>query len=75
MTRTRPLQTAAELRAERHARTFLPRQLPPADPRVAQLAAEGYVPVQIASMLRMPLSEVRLQLATQTITTTREAKR
>ena len=74
MTRTRPLQTAAEARAERHARTFLPRQLPPADPRVARLAADGYVPVQIASMLRMPVADVRLQLATQTVTTTREAK-
>jgi hypothetical protein len=77
MTRTRPLQTAADLRAERHARTFLPRQLPPPDPRVARLAADGYVAVQIASMLRMPVADVRLQLAThsQTITTTREAKR
>jgi hypothetical protein len=63
MTRTRPLQTAAELRAERHARTFTPRQLPPPDPRVARLAAEGYVPVQIASILRMPVADVRLMLA------------
>lgn len=72
MTRTRPLQTPADLRAERHARTFLPRQLPPPDPRVARLAAEGYVPVQIASMLRMPVSEVRLQLATQPTTHARK---
>ena len=72
MTRTRPLQTAADLRAERHARTFLPRQLPPPDPRVARLAAEGYVALQIASMLRMPLSEVRLQLAAQPTTHARK---
>jgi hypothetical protein len=63
MTRTRPLQTAAELRAERHARTFVDRQLPPIDPRVARLAADGYVPVQIASILRMPVADVRLMLA------------
>jgi hypothetical protein len=74
MTRTRPLQTPADLRAERHARTFLPRQLPPPDPRVAQLAAEGWFPQQIAMKLEMPVSEVRLQLATQTITTTRARK-
>jgi hypothetical protein len=63
MTRTRPLQTAADLRAERHARTFTASQLPPADPRVLRLSAEGYVPVQIASMLRMPVADVRLMLA------------
>jgi hypothetical protein len=68
MTRTTPLRSEADLRAERHARTFLPRQLPPPDPRVARLAAEGYVPVQIASMLRMPVADVRLQLATQPTT-------
>jgi hypothetical protein len=41
------------------------------------LSAEGYVALQIASMLRMPVADVRLQLAThtQTIMTTREAKR
>jgi hypothetical protein len=63
MTRTRPLQTAAELRAERHARTFTPRQLPPPDPRVARLAADGYVALQIASILRMPVADVRLTLS------------
>ena len=63
MTRTRPLQTAAEARAERHARTFLPRQLPPPDPRVVQLEAENYNALQIASMLRMPVADVRLMLA------------
>jgi len=68
MTRTTPLRSEADLRAERHARTFLPRQLPPPDPRVARLAAEGYVPVQHASMLRMPVADVRLQLATQPTT-------
>lgn len=72
MTRTRPLQTAADLRAERHARTFLPRQLPPADPRVVQLAAEGWFPQQIAMKLEMPVSEVRLQLATHPTTRARK---
>jgi hypothetical protein len=67
-TNIRPWHCPAEARAERHARTFLPRQLPPPDPRVARLAAEGYVPVQIASMLRMPVADVRLQLATQPTT-------
>jgi hypothetical protein len=80
MTRTRPLQTAADLRAERHARTFVDRQLPPIDPRVLTLAAKGYLPSQIASMLRVPVMDVRLSLSmhakgsTQTIMTTREAK-
>ena len=63
MTRTRPLQTPAELRAERHARTFVGKQRPAVDPRVLRLSAEGYVPVQIASMLRMPVADVRLMLA------------
>jgi hypothetical protein len=74
MTRTRPLQTPADLRAERHARTFVGKQRPAVDPRVAQLAAEGWFPQQIAMKLEMPVSEVRLQLATQTITTTRARK-
>jgi hypothetical protein len=62
MTRTRPLQTAAEARAERHARTFTASQLPAPDPRVARLAADGYLAVQIASMLRMPVADVHLSL-------------
>ncbi len=72
MTRTTPLRSEADLRAERHARTFVGKQRPAVDPRVARLAAEGYVPVQIASMLRMPVSEVRLQLATQPTTHARK---
>jgi hypothetical protein len=72
MTRTRPLQTAAELRAERHAQTFVGKQRPAVDPRVVQLEAEGYMPVQIASILRMPVADVRLQLATQPTTHARK---
>jgi hypothetical protein len=68
MTRTRPLQTAAELRAERHARTFVGKQRPAVDPRVLRLSAEGWWPQQIAMKLEMPVSEVRLQLATQPTT-------
>ena len=68
MTRTRPLQTPADLRAERHARTFVGKQRPAVDPRVARLEAEGYLPRQIAMKLEMPVSEVRLQLATQPTT-------
>jgi hypothetical protein len=75
--RTNPLQSRADLRAERHARTFTREQLPAADPQVERLMREGYVPLQIASMLGMPLIDVRLQLArmtrdaVQTVTTTR----
>jgi len=63
MNRTRPLQTAAELRAERHARTFVGKQRPTPDPRVLEEAAKGYNALQIASMLRMPVADVRLMLA------------
>ncbi len=63
MTRTHPLQSPAEARAERHARTFTASQLPAPDPRVARLSAEGYLPRQIAMILRMPVSDVRLMLA------------
>jgi len=55
--------TAAELRAERHARTFTASQLPPADPRVLRLKADGWLAPQIAMILKIPVSEVRLQLA------------
>jgi len=44
MTRTRPVYSFADLRAERHAQTFTERQLPPVDPRVrALLDDEGYL--------------------------------
>jgi hypothetical protein len=69
MTRITPLATKADLRAERHARTFARTQLPAVDPQVLRLAAAGYVPLQIASLLRLPVSDVRLMLATQTTTT------
>ena len=64
MTRTMPLQTAADLRAERHARSLGQSQTAPKpDPQVLRLSAQGYVPVQIASMLRMPVADVKLMLA------------
>jgi hypothetical protein len=71
------LQSEPERRAERHARTFTERQLPPPDERVRSLMAQGYVPLQIASMLGMPPIDVRLQIARMTrdaiqpVTTTR----
>ncbi len=75
MSRSYPMQTPADARAERHARTFMASQLPPVDPRVARLEAEGYLPRQIAMILGMPVSDVRLMLAVtsqrQTVTTTR----
>ena len=62
MTRTRPLRSEADLRAERHAQTFVGKQRPAVDPRVVQLEAEGYNALQIASMLRMPVADVHLSL-------------
>jgi hypothetical protein len=63
MTRTMPLQTAADLRAERHARALSQSQTAPKpDPQVLRLSAQGYVPVQIASILRMPVTDVKLML-------------
>ena len=62
--RTTPLQTPEDLRAERHARALSQTQTAARlDPQVLRLSAQGYVPVQIASMLRMPLSDVKLMLA------------
>jgi hypothetical protein len=60
-----PSQRRAEARAERHARALSQTQTaaPQPDPQVLRLSAQGYVPVQIASMLRMPLSDVKLMLA------------
>ena len=65
MSRTMPLRTAADLRAERHARALSQSQTaaPQPDPQVLRLSTQGYVPVQIASILRMPLSDVKLMLA------------
>jgi hypothetical protein len=56
-------QSYAEARAERHARTFTRTQRPYVDPRVTQLADEGWYPAQIAMMLKIPVTEVRLMLA------------
>ena len=56
-------QRKAEARAERHARTFVESQRPKPDPQVLRLKAEGYLPVQIASILAIPLIDVRMMLA------------
>ena len=64
MGRTTEMQSAADLRAERHARALSQSQtaaLQP-DPQVLRLSAQGYVPVQIASILRMPVADVKLML-------------
>jgi hypothetical protein len=58
-------QRKAEARAERHARTFVESQRPKPDPQVLRLKAEGYLPVQIASILAIPLIDVRLMLAVE----------
>jgi len=64
MSRTSPLQTPEDLRAERHARALSQTQTAARpDPQVLRLSAQGYVPVQIASMLRMSVADVRLMLA------------
>jgi hypothetical protein len=65
MGRTTEMQSRADQRAERHAQTFTRSQRPEADPRVSQLASQGYNALQIASMLRLPAIDVRLMLATQ----------
>ena len=58
----RPIQTVADARAERHARTFTAQQVT-LDPHVAQLAGQGYNAHQIAMLARVPLIDVRLMLA------------
>ena len=58
-----PVQTPADRRADRHARTFTASQLPSVDPQVLRFSAQGYVPLQIASMLKMPVSDVKLMLS------------
>lgn len=63
---TNPWRTLADLRAERHAKTFTEHQLPPPDERVRRLLQDGYVPLQISSLLQMPMIDVRLQLARMT---------
>jgi FixJ family two-component response regulator len=61
-----PSQRRAEARAERHARALSQTQTAAGpDPQVLRLSAQGYVPVQIASMLRMSVADVKLMLATQ----------
>jgi hypothetical protein len=65
MGRTTEMQSRADQRAERHARTFMRTQKPKIDPRVSELAAQGYNALQIASLLRLPAIDVRLMLATQ----------
>ena len=65
MGRTTEMRSAADLRAERHARALSQSQTaaPQPDPQVLRLSAQGYVPVQIASMLRMSVADVKLMLA------------
>lgn len=53
----------ADLRAERHARSFAKTQQPAIDPQIQRLMAEGYVAQQIAMILRKPVSDVRLAMA------------
>jgi hypothetical protein len=66
MSRTTPLQTPEDLRAERHARALSQTQTAAGpDPQVLRLSAQGYVPVQIASMLRMSVADVKLMLASK----------
>jgi hypothetical protein len=65
MGRTTEMQSRADQRAERHARTFAVSQLPKPDPRVSELAAQGYNALQIASLLRLPAIDVRLILASK----------
>lgn len=63
MTPAARVQSRAEARAHRHAKTFMASQLPPSDPHVFRLADEGYVPLQIAMIARLPIIDVRLMLA------------
>lgn len=60
--RTHPVQTIAELRAERHARTFTQSQIPHC-PHVQRLSEQGFNPHQIAMQTRRPIIDVRLILA------------
>jgi FixJ family two-component response regulator len=61
-----PSQRKADLRAERHARALSQTQTAARpDPQVLRLSAQGYVPVQIASMLRMSVADVKLMLASK----------
>ena len=55
-------QTAAERRAEMHARSFTPSQMPH-DPHVTRLASEGFNIHQIAMLTRRPIIDIRLILA------------
>lgn len=56
-------QSYAEARAERHARSFAERQRPKVDQRVVALEADRYNALQISSILRLPVADVRLMLA------------
>ena len=55
-------QSLAELRAERHARTFTPQQIPYC-PHVHRLSADGFNAHQIAMLTRRPIIDIRLILA------------
>lgn len=60
--RTSPLMSRADLRAERHARTFAASEVPYCA-HVARLSGEGYNAHQIAMLTRRPVIDIRLILA------------
>ena len=55
-------QSLADARAERHARTFTPTQIPYC-PHVHRLSGEGWNVHQIAMLTRRPIIDIRLILA------------
>lgn len=62
MTRTNPLQSRADQRAERHARTFAREQLPQRDHQVERLMREGYNMHQIATLTGKSMIDVRIAM-------------
>jgi hypothetical protein len=62
MTRLVPVQSLAEARAERHARTFAAKEVPHC-PHVQRLSEEGWNVQQIAMLTRKPVIDIRLILA------------
>ena len=62
MSRLVPVQSLAEARAERHARTFAAKEVPFC-PHVQRLSEEGFNIHQIAMMTRRPIIDIRLILS------------
>ncbi len=59
-----PVQTPADRRADRHARTLNQVKVKPSiDKRVIEYHNQGYVPLQISMLLDMSVSDVKLSLA------------